>query len=183
MNNSHSHNLARCFSYLRRHTSGTCYIQLTLKSSVRSSRYAFRVLGVTVTMITKTWIIFPLIYVLLKTWRKRRRRRGKKTHKTEENQLRFLLFNSNISSFTSNLCGFPNGVFIRNRLTRRDSSPQTRTFTSKWVFFGGEISVCEWGVEGKTKTKVVVSLLSEGEMFTKQTFNPTMRLMKETNFV
>ena len=34
-----------------------------------------------------------------------------------------LLFNSNSSSFTSNLCGFPNGVFIRNRLTRMDSSP------------------------------------------------------------
>ena len=43
--------------------------------------------------------------------------------------------------------------------------------------------MCGWGVEGKTKTKVVVSLLSEGEMFTKQTLNPTMRLMKETNFV
>ena len=53
----------------------------------------------------------------------------------------FFLFNSNSSSFTSNLCGFPNGVFIRNRLTRRDSSPQTRTFTSKRVFYG-EKYVC-----------------------------------------
>ena len=53
----------------------------------------------------------------------------------------FLLFNSNSSSFTSNLCGFPNGVFIRTRLTRRDSSPLTRTFTSKRVFFG-EKYVC-----------------------------------------
>ena len=52
-----------------------------------------------------------------------------------------LLFNSNSSSFTSNLCGFPNGVFIRNRLTRRDSSPLTRTFTSKRVSLG-EKYVC-----------------------------------------
>ena len=60
-----------------------------------------------------------------------------------------LLFNSNISSFTSNLCGFPNGVFIRNRLTRRDSSPQTRTFTSKRVFLG-EKYVC---VDGELREK------------------------------
>ena len=52
-----------------------------------------------------------------------------------KHQCWFLSYNSNISSFTSNVCGFPNGVFIRNRLTRRDSSPQTRTLTSKWVFF------------------------------------------------
>ena len=50
-------------------------------------------------------------------------------------------------------------------------------------YFWGEICVCGWGVEGKTKTKVMVSLLSEGGMFTKQTLNPTKRLMKETNFV
>ena len=46
------------------------------------------------------------------------------------------LFNSNSSSFTSNLCGFPNGVFIRTRPTRRGSSPLTRTFTCKRVFSG-----------------------------------------------
>ena len=55
--------------------------------------------------------------------------------------VRVLLFNSNSSSFTSNLCGFPTGVFIRNRLTRRDSSPLTRTFTSKRVSLG-EKYVC-----------------------------------------
>ena len=53
----------------------------------------------------------------------------------------FLLCNSNSSSFTSNLCGFLNGVFIRNRLGRRGSSPLTGTFTSKRVFFG-EKYVC-----------------------------------------
>ena len=55
-----------------------------------------------------------------------------------------LLFNSNSSSFTSNLCGFPNGVFIRIRLTRRGSSPLTRTFTSKRVFLGK--IMCVWMV-------------------------------------
>ena len=93
-----------------------------------------------------------------------------------------LLFNSNSSSFTSNLCGFPNGVFIRIRLTRRDSSPQTRTFTSKRVFFG-EKYVCVDGQLRENQTKVRVSFLNEGEMFTKQTLNPTIRLMKETNSV
>ena len=44
-----------------------------------------------------------------------------------------LLFNSNSSTFTSNLCGFANGVFIRIRLARRGSSPLSRTFTSKRV--------------------------------------------------
>ena len=43
--------------------------------------------------------------------------------------------------------------------------------------------MCGWGVEGKSWTKVMVSLLNEGEMFTKQTLNPTIRLMKETNSV
>ena len=47
------------------------------------------------------------------------------------------------SSFTSNLCGFPNGVFIRIRLTRRGSSPLTKTFTSQQVFWGG-LCVCGW---------------------------------------
>ena len=55
-----------------------------------------------------------------------------------------LLFNSNSSSFTSNLCGFPNGVFIRICLTRRGSSPLTRTFTCKRVFL--EKIMCVWMV-------------------------------------
>ena len=44
--------------------------------------------------------------------------------------------------------------------------------------------MCGWGGEGKKKkkTKLVVSLLSEGEMFTKQTLNLTMRLMNENKF-
>ena len=52
-----------------------------------------------------------------------------------------LLFNSYSCSFTSNLCGLPNSVFIRIRLTRRGSSPLTRTFTSERVSLG-ENYVC-----------------------------------------
>ena len=39
-----------------------------------------------------------------------------------------LLFNSNSSSFTRNLCGFPNGVFVRIRLTRRGSVSAMKVF-------------------------------------------------------
>ena len=59
------------------------------------------------------------------------------------------VINSNSSSFTSNLCGFPNGVFIRIRLTRRGSSPLTKTFTSQQVFCG-KLGVCGWSVEEKS---------------------------------
>ena len=52
-----------------------------------------------------------------------------------------LLFISNSSSFTTNLCGFLNGVFIRMCLTRRGSSPLTRLFTSKRISLG-ENCVC-----------------------------------------
>ena len=55
-----------------------------------------------------------------------------------------LLFNSNSISFTSNLCGLSNGVFIRIRLTRRGSSPLSRTFTSKRVSLGK--IMCVWMV-------------------------------------
>ena len=61
---------------------------------------------------------------------------------------------SNSSSFTSNLCGFPNGVFIRNRLTRRDSSPLTRTFTSKRVSLGEKYVCVDGELRGNHRQKL-----------------------------
>ena len=50
-------------------------------------------------------------------------------------------------------------------------------------YFWGKKYVCVDGeVREKTKTKVMINLLNEGEMFTKQTLNPTLRLMKKNKF-
>ena len=53
--------------------------------------------------------------------------------KLADHEIRDRLFNSNGTSFTSKLCGFLNGVHNRILLTRRGSSPLTKTFTSQQV--------------------------------------------------
>ena len=51
--------------------------------------------------------------------------------KDDQKTIKRWLFKSNGSSFTSNLCGFLNGVDKRILLTREGSSPLTKTFISQ----------------------------------------------------
>ena len=61
--------------------------------------------------------------------------------KDDQKTIKGWLFKSNGSSFTSNLCGFLNGVDKRILLTREGSSPLTKRFTSLQVVWG-KFCVC-----------------------------------------
>ena len=64
--------------------------------------------------------------------------------KDDQKTIKGRLFKSSGSSFTTNLCGFLNGVDKRILLTRKGSSPLTKTFTSQLQVVWGEFCVCDF---------------------------------------
>ena len=73
-------------------------------------------------------------------------------------------------------------VYRRIRLTRRGFSLLIKTFINQYVVLGN--SVCVDGeLRENHRQKLWLVCKNEGEMFTKETLNPKIRLTNETNSV